>query len=142
MIKFIGYIYYWKLQLLNNAKVCRWHAVRSGFFSGYSGFLHQWNWLPRYIAEILLKVDLNIITLSYPTLYNAMIIKKLCSTPSVKGQFFLSCVCPLVVLLQKILKYLTLSAPNEGYSRNTPWAWQWCDDKSKQKQHIFKNMFF
>ena len=39
---------------------------RSVVLSGYPGFLHQQNWSPRYIAEILLKVALNIITLPLP----------------------------------------------------------------------------
>jgi hypothetical protein len=33
-------------------------------FSRYSGFLHQLNWSPRYIIEILLKVALSTITLT------------------------------------------------------------------------------
>jgi hypothetical protein len=37
-----------------NGKVCQWRD-RSVVFSGYSGFLHQLNWLPWYIVESGIK---------------------------------------------------------------------------------------
>ena len=86
MIKFIGYIYYWKLQFLNNAKVCRWLASGRSFSSGTP--VSSTNKTDCHdITEILLKVDLNTITLSYPTLNNAMIIKTYVLLPQSKHNF-------------------------------------------------------
>jgi len=34
-------------------KVCQWLSCRSVVFSGYYGFLHQYNWSPRYNWNIV-----------------------------------------------------------------------------------------